>query len=139
MEGGFAMKIWLNGCFDVLHHGHFRLIQYATSFEGLVVIGIDSDERVKKMKGEDRPFHTEQERSFNLKQIKGVDSVIIFDSDEMLREQLERYRPDKFIIGSDYLGKEIIGGEFAKQIAIFNKLDKFSTTDILNYGNNDNR
>lgn len=139
MEGGFAMKIWLNGCFDVLHHGHFRLIQHATSFEGQVVIGIDSDERVKKMKGKDRPFHTEQERSFNLKQIKGVDSVIIFDSDEMLREQLERYRPDKFIIGSDYLGKEIIGGEFAKQIVIFNKLDKFSTTDILNYGNNDNR
>lgn len=139
MEGGFAMKIWLNGCFDILHHGHFRLIQHATSFGGQVIIGIDSDERVKKMKGENRPFHTEKERSFNLKQIKGVDSVIIFDSDEMLREQLERYKPDKFIIGSDYTGKPIIGSEFAKQIVIFDKLDKFSTTDILNYGYNDNR
>jgi len=133
------MKIWLNGCFDVLHHGHFKLIQHATSFGGQVIIGVDSDERVKKMKGEDRPFHSESERVFNLKQIKGVDSVVIFNSDEELRELLERYKPDKFIIGSDYAGKKIIGGEFAKQIVIFDKLDKFSTTDILNYANNNHR
>ena len=139
MEGGFTMKIWLNGCFDVLHHGHFKLIQHAASFGGEVIIGIDSDERVKKLKGEGRPFHSESERAFNLKQIKGVDIVMVFDSDEKLKELLERYKPDKFFIGSDYIGKEIIGGEFAKQIVIFNKLDKFSTTDILNYGNNDNR
>jgi D-beta-D-heptose 7-phosphate kinase/D-beta-D-heptose 1-phosphate adenosyltransferase len=139
MEGGYTMKIWLNGCFDVLHHGHFKLIQHAASFGGELIIGIDSDERVKKLKGEGRPFHSESERAFNLKQIKGVDTVMVFDSDEKLRELLERYKPDKFFIGSDYIGKEIIGQEFAKQIVIFNRLDKFSTTDILNYGNNDNR
>ena len=139
MEGGYTMKIWLNGCFDVLHHGHFKLIQHAASFGGQVIIGIDSDERVKKLKGEERPFHSESERAFNLKQIKGVDTVMVFDSDEKLRELLERYKPDKFFIGSDYLGKEIIGQEFAKQIVIFDRLDKFSTTDILSYGNNNNR
>jgi rfaE bifunctional protein nucleotidyltransferase chain/domain len=139
MEGGYTMKIWLNGCFDVLHHGHFKLIQHAASFGGELIIGIDSDERVKKLKGEGRPFHSESERAFNLKQIKGVDTVMVFDSDEKLRELLERYKPDKFFIGSDYIGKEIIGQEFAKQIVIFNRLDKFSTTDILNYGSNDNR
>jgi D-beta-D-heptose 7-phosphate kinase/D-beta-D-heptose 1-phosphate adenosyltransferase len=139
MEGGFTMKVWLNGCFDVLHHGHFKLIQYAASFGSEVIIGIDSDDRVKKLKGEGRPFHSESERAFNLKQIKGVSTVVIFDSDEMLRELLERYKPDKFIIGSDYLGKEIIGQEFAKQIVIFDRLDKFSTTDILRYESNSNR
>jgi rfaE bifunctional protein nucleotidyltransferase chain/domain len=139
MEGGYTMKIWLNGCFDVLHHGHFKLIQHAVSFGGQVIIGIDSDERVKKLKGEGRPFHSESERAFNLKQIKGVDTVVVFDSDEKLRELLERYKPDKFFIGSDYIGKEIIGQEFAKQVVIFNRLDKFSTTDILSYGNNSNR
>jgi D-beta-D-heptose 7-phosphate kinase/D-beta-D-heptose 1-phosphate adenosyltransferase len=133
------MKIWLNGCFDVLHHGHFKLIQYATSFGGEVIIGIDSDERVRQMKGEGRPFNSESERAFNLKQIKGVDTVVVFNSDETLRELLERYKPDKFIIGSDYLGKKIIGQEFAKQIVIFDRLDKFSTTDILNHGDNNNR
>ena len=139
MEGGLTMKIWLNGCFDVLHHGHFKLIQHAASFGGQVIIGIDSDERVKKNKGEGRPFHSESERAFNLKQIKGVDTVVVFDSDEKLRELLERYKPDKFFIGSDYIGKEIIGQEFAKQVIIFNRLDKFSTTDILSYENNNNR
>jgi D-beta-D-heptose 7-phosphate kinase/D-beta-D-heptose 1-phosphate adenosyltransferase len=139
MERRHTMKIWLNGCFDVLHHGHFKLIQYATSFGGEVIIGIDSDERVRQMKGEGRPFHSESERAFNLKQIKGVDTVVVFNSDETLRELLERYKPDKFIIGSDYLGKKIIGQEFAKQIVIFDRLDKFSTTDILNHGDNNNR
>ena len=133
------MKIWLNGCFDILHHGHFKLIQYAASFGGEIIIGIDSDERVKKMKGEGRPFHSESERAFNLKQIKGVDTVVTFDSDDALRKLLERYKPDKFIIGSDYVGKEIIGQEFAKQVVIFDRLKKFSTTDILSYGNNSNR
>ena len=133
------MKIWLNGCFDVLHHGHFKLIQHAASFGGELIIGIDSDERVKKLKGEGRPFHSESERAFNLKQIKGVDIVMVFDSDEKLRELLERYKPDKFFIGSDYIGKEIIGQEFVKQVVIFNRLDKFSTTDILSYENNNNR
>jgi D-beta-D-heptose 7-phosphate kinase/D-beta-D-heptose 1-phosphate adenosyltransferase len=133
------MKIWLNGCFDILHHGHFKLIQYASSFGGEIIIGIDSDERVKKMKGEGRPFHSESERAFNLKQIKGVDTVVTFDSDDALRKLLERYKPDKFIIGSDYVGKEIIGQEFAKQVVIFDRLKKFSTTDILSYDSNNNR
>jgi D-beta-D-heptose 7-phosphate kinase/D-beta-D-heptose 1-phosphate adenosyltransferase len=133
------MKIWLNGCFDILHHGHFKLIQYAASFGGEIIIGIDSDERVKKIKGEGRPFHSENERAFNLKQIKGVDAVVIFNSDDMLRKLLERYKPDKFIIGSDYVGKEIIGQEFAKQVVIFDRLKKFSTTDILSYDSNNNR
>ncbi len=133
------MRIWINGCFDVLHHGHFKLLQYASSFGCEVIIGIDSDERVKKLKGEGRPFHSESERAFNLKQIKGVSDVVIFDSDNTLRELLERYKPDKFIIGSDYLGKEIIGQEHAKQIVIFDRLEKFSTTEILRYENNSNR
>ena len=70
------MKMWLNGCFDILHHGHFKLIQHAASFGGEVIIGIDSDKRVKKMKGEGRPFHSENERAFNLNQIKGVGDVV---------------------------------------------------------------
>ena len=119
------MKIWLNGKFDVLHHGHFRLLQSATSFGGQVIIGIDSDERIRKIKGE--PFHSENERQFNLKQIKGVDTVVIYNSDEILLELLERYKPDKFIVGSDCDVKNLVGQEFAKQIVIFDNVEKFST------------
>ena len=125
------MKIWMNGCFDVLHYGHFKLIEYAKSFGGKLVIGIDSDERVKFLKGTDRPFHTQEQRRFNLMQINGVDAVVTFDSEDELRKQIELYSPDIFVIGSDYIHKPIIGGEYAKEIKFFNRIDEFSTTKLL--------
>jgi D-beta-D-heptose 7-phosphate kinase/D-beta-D-heptose 1-phosphate adenosyltransferase len=124
-------KIWMNGCFDVLHYGHFKLIEYAKSFDGKLVIGIDSDERVKFLKGVDRPFHTQEQRRFNLMQIKGVDAVITFDSEDELRKQIELYSPDIFVIGSDYIGKPIIGGEYAKEIKFYNRIEGLSTTKLL--------
>jgi D-beta-D-heptose 7-phosphate kinase/D-beta-D-heptose 1-phosphate adenosyltransferase len=125
------MRIWINGCFDVLHYGHFRMIEYAASLGKMLVIGIDSDERVKKMKGENRPFHTEAQRKFNLMQVKGVSNVVIFDSDETLRSQIELYKPNIFVIGSDYINKPIIGGNHADEIRFFDRIKDFSTTKIL--------
>jgi rfaE bifunctional protein nucleotidyltransferase chain/domain len=126
-------KVWINGCFDVLHYGHFKLIDYAKSL-GDLMIGIDSDERIKQMKGEDRPFHTEGQRVFNLMQIRDVDKIVVFDSDDSLRKHLETYEPDIFVIGSDYIDKPIIGREFAKEIKFFQRVDTLSTSKILNYG-----
>jgi D-beta-D-heptose 7-phosphate kinase/D-beta-D-heptose 1-phosphate adenosyltransferase len=123
-------KVWINGCFDVLHYGHFKLIDYAKSF-GDLMIGIDSDERIKQMKGDGRPFHTEGQRVFNLLQIEGVDKIVIFDSDDSLRKHLKEYEPDIFVIGDEYMYKPIIGGEHAKEIKFFGKLDGFSTTKLL--------
>jgi D-beta-D-heptose 7-phosphate kinase/D-beta-D-heptose 1-phosphate adenosyltransferase len=125
------MRIWINGCFDVLHYGHFRMIEYAASLGEMLVIGIDSDERVKKMKGKNRPFHNETQRKFNLMQIKGVNNVVIFDSDETLRSQIELYKPNIFVIGSDYANKPIIGGNHADEIRFFDRIKDFSTTKIL--------
>ena len=124
-------KIWMNGCFDVLHYGHFKLIEYAKSFDGKLVIGIDSDERVKFLKGMDRPFHTQEQRRYNLMQIKGVDSVITFDSEDELRKQIELYSPDIFVIGDEYMYKPIVGGEHAKEIKFYTKIDGLSTTKLL--------
>ena len=124
-------KIWMNGCFDVLHYGHFKLIEYANSFDGKLVIGIDSDERVKFLKGMDRPFHTQEQRRYNLMQIKGVDSVITFDSEDELRKQIELYSPDIFVIGDEYMYKPIVGGEHAKEIKFYTKIDGLSTTKLL--------
>ena len=124
-------KVWMNGCFDVLHYGHFKLIEYAKSFDGKLVIGIDSDERVKYLKGMDRPFHTQEQRRFNLMQISGVDAVITFDSEDELRKQIELYSPDIFVIGDEYMYKPIVGGEFAKEIKFYKKIDGLSTTKLL--------
>ena len=123
-------KIWINGCFDVLHYGHFKLIDYAKSL-GDLMIGIDSDERIRQMKGEGRPFHTEGQRVFNLLQIEGVDKIVVFDSDDSLRNHLQEYQPDIFVIGDEYMYKPIICGEHAKEIKFFGKLDGFSTTKLL--------
>ena len=123
--------VWINGCFDVLHYGHFKLIQYASSFGGKLVIGIDSDARVKELKGEDRPFHTQQQREYNLRQIRGVGDVIVFHTEDELRNELEKLKPEIFVIGSDYINKPIIGGEWAKEIKFFDRIEGFSTTKLL--------
>jgi D-beta-D-heptose 7-phosphate kinase/D-beta-D-heptose 1-phosphate adenosyltransferase len=123
--------VWINGCFDVLHYGHFQLIQYAARIGGKLVIGIDSDERVKQLKGEDRPFHTQQQREYNLNQIRGVGEVVVFHTEDELRETLKRLKPDVFVIGSDYMDKPIIGGEWAKEIRFFDRIEGFSTTKLL--------
>jgi D-beta-D-heptose 7-phosphate kinase/D-beta-D-heptose 1-phosphate adenosyltransferase len=124
------MKVWLNGCFDVLHYGHFRLIDYAVSLGEHLTIGIDSDRRVKELKGNNRPYHTEQERRYNLLSIKGVNRVVIFDSEEELCWHLKNIAPDIRVIGSDYKNKPIVGADLSKSIMFFDRLD-FSTTDIL--------
>jgi len=122
----------MNGCFDILHYGHFRMIEYAASL-GTLIIGIDTDERVKIMKGDDRPYHTLEQRIFNLRNIKGVSTVVTFNTDEELVELIKSYNPDVFVIGSDYKNKPIIGGKFAKEIRFFDRIEGFSTTKILNY------
>lgn len=126
--------VWINGCFDVLHYGHFQLIQYAARIGGKLVIGIDSDERVKQLKGEDRPFHTQEQREYNLRQIRGVGDVIVFHTEDELRETLKRLTPDVFVIGSDYMNKPIIGGEFAKEIKFFDRIENLSTSNIMKHG-----
>ena len=124
-------KVWINGCFDVLHHAHFKLLEHAASFGELLIVGIDSDKRVKELKGDDRPFHTQEERKYNLERVKGVKRVVIFDSPEMLEELIKTFEPDVFVIGSDYKDKPIVGGQYAKSIVYFNRIENFSTTKIL--------
>lgn len=127
------MRIWMNGCFDILHYGHFRMIEYAASL-GTLIIGIDTDRRIKEMKGVDRPFHTTEERAFNLRSIKGVTTVVTFDTDEELIRQIKLFEPDIFVIGSDYKDKPIIGGDYVKEIRYFDRIEGFSTTKILENG-----
>jgi rfaE bifunctional protein nucleotidyltransferase chain/domain len=124
-------KVWVNGCFDVLHHAHFKLLEHAASFGELLIVGIDSDKRVKELKGDDRPFHSQEERKYNLERIKGVKRVVIFDSTEMLEQLIKTFEPDVFVIGSDYKNKPIVGEQYAKSIVYFNRLENFSTTKIL--------
>ena len=128
------MRIWVNGCFDVLHIGHISLLEYAKTL-GHVLVGVDSDERVKQLKGSDRPINSVEDRIKMLKSLKFVDDVCVFDTDTELNDILYLYQPDVIVIGDDYKSKNIIGSEHTKRIDFFEKKNDISTTKILNHKN----
>ena len=129
------MRIWVNGCFDVLHVGHIQLLEYAKTL-GHVLVGLDSDDRVKQLKGDDRPINSLEHRIKMLKSLEFVDDVITFDTDTELNDILYVYQPDVIVIGDEYRTKKIIGSEHAREISFFEKTIDISTTKILNYKNN---
>lgn len=125
-------KIVVNGTFDILHVGHIRLLEYAKSYpDAFVLVLIDSDSRVKKCKGKDRPVNNEYERSTLLAALKSVDQVEIFDSDQELIDYIKNYNPDIMVKGSDYEDKSIIGSEYCKQLKFYDRLEKYSTTQKI--------
>jgi D-beta-D-heptose 7-phosphate kinase/D-beta-D-heptose 1-phosphate adenosyltransferase len=126
------MKIWVNGCFDVLHYGHFSLLKYASSLGSQLIVGIDSDKRIEIKKGKHRPFHKQKQRKFNLLCLKFVNKVVVFKTDEELEKILKKENPDIIVIGEEYKNKKIIGKQYVKKIKFFKKLKTFSTSNILN-------
>lgn len=124
------MRVWVNGTFDVLHVGHIKLLEFANRF-GDVRVGIDSDDRVKELKGNSRPFNKWEDRAYFMSSIKYVHTVVEFSNDEELREEIKFWSPDFMVIGSDYKNKQIIGSEYAKEIIFFDRIDGYSTSNIL--------
>ena len=127
------VKVWVNGSFDVLHIGHIRLLEYASTL-GSVKVGIDTDDRIKTLKGKNRPFNLLNERIEFLHSIKYIDSIDIFNTTEQLINLIKHYQPDYMVIGSDYKDKSIVGSEYIKEIVYFDRIKNKSTTEILNYG-----
>lgn len=124
------MRIWVNGAFDVLHIGHIRLLKHAAAM-GHLRVGIDTDERIKELKGPTRPFNSYNIRKEFLESLRFVDEVIGFGSEEELVECIRQYQPDIMVIGSDYKNKRIVGAEYIKKIVYFDRTPH-STTQILN-------
>ena len=127
------MRVWVNGTFDVLHVGHVSLLQFASLF-GKVRVGIDTDRRVKELKGDDRPVNNWNDRCLMLKELRSVIEVVGFDSDEELEKQIKTFKPDYCVIGSDYKDKKVIGSQYCKKLVFFDKIDGYSTTKILSHG-----
>ena len=125
------MKVWVNGCFDILHRGHFELLNYAKSLGDRLIVGIDSDEKVAQDKGPDRPYNKLDDRVYALESLKSVDLVYVFDSKDHLEWLVQKEHPDILVVGSDWKGKEIVGGQYAKKIVYFDRVGNYSTTDIL--------
>tara|TARA_R100000657_G_C4684608_1_gene138191 strand:+ start:5378 stop:5776 length:399 start_codon:yes stop_codon:yes gene_type:complete len=123
--------IWTNGCFDILHRGHIELFKYAKSLGNYLIVGIDEDERVRKSKGNNRPINTVEDRKIVLESIKYIDEVVTFSKDTELEKCILDSDASIMVIGSDYEGKRVIGSQYVEDIKFFNRLNKFSTTKIV--------
>lgn len=118
--------IFVNGTFDIIHLGHLALFNYAKSLGDFLLVGIDSDQRVKKLKGPSRPINNEFERKTLLENLKAIDKVQIFNSDQELIDIISTC--DIMVKGSDYIGKPIIGEHVCKQIIFFDRINEYSST-----------
>ena len=123
------MKVFTNGCFDILHRGHVELLRYCSSLGTEVVVGLNSDSSIKKIKGPKRPIFVEKDRKFMLEACKYVDEVIIFDEETPYR-LIKEVRPDIIVKGGDYVGVPVVGSDIAT-VKIFGYLDGYSTTRII--------
>lgn len=121
--------IFVNGTFDILHTGHLALLSYAKSLGDELVVAIDSDVRVKQLKGNDRPINTQNERGSLLAALKDVDRVYVFDTDKELIDLMSKC--DIIVKGSDYEGKKIVGQEVCRELIFFKRIDGFSTTEKI--------
>jgi cytidyltransferase-like protein len=133
------MSVFIAGTFDILHPGHLELFRAADNFEQRysenikdeteVIVGIDSDRRVRERKGRD-PIFTESQRAEMLSAIWNVAWVMVFDNDEELVDCIKRSKADTIIVGKEYEGK-VIGGDLVKEIVYVSRIRKISTSQII--------
>lgn len=124
------MRVWSNGCFDLFHYGHLKMLEFASEQGDELFVGIDSDNKVKQSKGKHRPFVPQNQRAEILKNIKFIDEVFIFDSQKELENIIKNNNIDIIVIGDDYKDKHVVGEEYVKQVVFFPKLQNISTSSL---------
>ena len=124
-------RVWVNGCFDILHRGHIELFKYSKSLGDNLIVGVDSDQKVKKDKGYHRPYNCLADRVEMLEAIKYIDEVCWFHDTLGLSNLIKYKKPDIMVIGSDWRGKTVVGSEHCKELKFFDRINGYSTTKIL--------
>jgi rfaE bifunctional protein nucleotidyltransferase chain/domain len=113
--------VWVNGCFDIIHMGHLKLLEFAKKQGDLLYVGLDADYRITEAKGKDRPINNWETRCEIMKAIRWVDKVSMFDTDYQLERLIEKYKPFTMVIGA----------EFCEKITFFPRYDNLSTTNFI--------
>ncbi|MFH1790677.1 MAG: D-glycero-beta-D-manno-heptose 1-phosphate adenylyltransferase [Candidatus Omnitrophota bacterium] len=126
--------IFTNGCFDILHFGHVKYLAQAKSEGDILVVGVNSDSSVKRLKSAGRPVNPEHARAGVIGSLECVDYVTIFSEDTPL-ETITALKPDVLVKGGDWQGKDIVGGEFVKskggKVKTVPFIDGYSTTAVI--------
>ena len=115
------ITVWTNGCFDILHPGHMELFKIAKSLGDRLIVGLDTDEKVRKDKGSNRPINSLDFRKSMLESNKNIDLVIPFGSRQELEQTIELYSPDILLVGGDWRDGDVVGREYAKEVRFFNR------------------
>jgi len=122
--------VFTNGCFDVLHQGHRKLLQEARELGDMLVVGLNSDDSIKRLKGAERPVNSVSQRIEALAALPSIDAVIIFEDDTPY-ELLQELRPNILVKGGDYKPEEIVGRELVDEVVVISLVEGVSTTDLL--------
>lgn len=122
--------VFTNGCFDIIHRGHIEYLKQSALLGNKLIVGINSDASVKKLKGKYRPINKQEDRVEVLKAIRYVDEVFVFNEDTPY-ELIKKIKPDIITKGGDYKQEDVIGRDIAKVI-IIPYVPKYSTTNIVN-------
>ncbi|MBA3026388.1 MAG: D-glycero-beta-D-manno-heptose-7-phosphate kinase [Sulfurimonas sp.] len=122
--------VFTNGCFDILHVGHVKYLQIAKSFGDILIVGLNSDESVSRLKGPTRPVNIAEDRAYLLAALEAVDFVVPFTEDTPY-ELIKMIQPDVLVKGGDYEGKEVVGTEFAGKLKLVDFVDGKSTTKTI--------
>ncbi len=128
-------KVFTNGCFDIVHRGHIEMLKASKQLGDWLVVGVNTDQSVRRLKGESRPVNNESDRKVLLESLDFVDEVILFDEDTPL-ELIQRVQPDIITKGGDYTVDTVVGNQLAK-IVILPTVDDYSTTNTIQRINND--
>jgi len=121
--------VFTNGCFDILHRGHLDLLKFCKSLGSNVIVGLNSDESVKRLKGEKRPINNQEDRKYFLESLKFVDKVIVFE-EETPYNLIKRIKPDIVVKGGDYVMTDVVGFNLC-EVKIFNYVQGYSTTKTI--------
>lgn len=122
--------VFTNGCFDILHFGHISYLKKAKSFGDVLIVGLNSNDSIKRLKGDSRPINDEFDRMQVLKELECVDFVIMFDEDTPLN-LISKIKPDILVKGADYKDKEIVGSEIVKDVRLVEFIPNKSTSNII--------
>ena len=124
----------VNGSFDVLHPGHVALLNTARSYGDHLIVAIDTDRRVKELKGEQRPINNQIDRRIMLSALKAVDIVEFFDSTEELITLMQRYQPDVYVKGSDWKhDTQSTAHQYCKRVIYYDRIEPYSSTKIIQH------
>jgi len=122
--------VFTNGCFDILHIGHIKYLEKSKSFGDILILGLNSDNSIRRLKGENRPINNQIDRAYILASLEVVDYLVIFEEDTPF-ELINLIKPDVLVKGGDYEGKEVVGQDIVKELKIVEFIDGKSTTKTI--------